>query len=181
MDQLISEYFRTAFLHLLEKEGRGAQKRLADEQNLNRGYVSSILNGRKPGSEPVRAKIAKHFNMEYDEMLALGRQLLSAKKSSDKNKVEKSTEESGYKKREVIWKKFDLATNESTDELEYTSLKEMASEILDSKTIYSDILSKLIASIHDALEADKRNKDMQSRLKAMESRMNEIENMIKEK
>ena len=77
MAQLISQQFHAALCHLLKKEGRGAQSRLAIQQKIDRGYLNGIIKGRKPGSEKVRGKIAAYFQMTYDEMLLLGRRLLA--------------------------------------------------------------------------------------------------------
>lgn len=80
MNQSVTNQFQAALGHLLIREGRGAQSRLASEQNLDRGYVNAIVKGRKPGSDDVKAKIAGHFNMTYEEMLSLGRGILSGDK-----------------------------------------------------------------------------------------------------
>jgi hypothetical protein len=69
--------FRTALDFLLSQEGRKAQSRLSKEQNIDSGYLNSIIKGRKPGSITVREKIASHFELEYEDMLYLGRWILS--------------------------------------------------------------------------------------------------------
>lgn len=78
MDQSIRNHFQAALVFLLEKEGRGAQIRLAREKDIDRGYLNAIIQGRKSGSENVRGQIADYFHMPYEEMLALGRRLLEA-------------------------------------------------------------------------------------------------------
>ena len=75
--------FRTALNFLLEKEGRKAQSRLSKEQNIDSGYLNSIIKGRKPGSITVREKIAAHFDLEYEDMLYLGRWILSGRDGND--------------------------------------------------------------------------------------------------
>lgn len=82
MDQLIAKQFSSALLFLLEKEGRGAQTRLAREMDIDRGYLNAIIQGRKTGSESVRGKIADHFHIPYEEILALGRRLLDRSSQS---------------------------------------------------------------------------------------------------
>ncbi len=69
--------FRTALDFLLSQEGRKAQSRLSKEQMIDSGYLNSIIKGRKPGSISVREKIASHFELEYEDMLYLGRWILS--------------------------------------------------------------------------------------------------------
>ena len=71
--------FRTALDFLLNKEGRNAQARLAKQQSIDSGYLNSIIKGRKPGSITVREKIAAHFELEYEDLLYLGRWILSGK------------------------------------------------------------------------------------------------------
>ena len=78
MDQEIAKQFGKALVFLLEKEGWGAQARLAREKDIDRGYLNAIIQGRKSGSEHVRGQIADYFHMPYEEMLALGRRLLEA-------------------------------------------------------------------------------------------------------
>jgi hypothetical protein len=78
MDQSIKNHFQAALVFLLEKEGRGAQVRLAREKDIDRGYLNAIVQGRKSGSEHVREQIADYFHLPYEEMLALGRRLLEA-------------------------------------------------------------------------------------------------------
>lgn len=75
--------FRAALDFLLEKEGRKAQARLSKEQNIDSGYLNSIIKGRKPGSITVREKIAAHFDLEYEDMLYLGRWILSGRDGND--------------------------------------------------------------------------------------------------
>ncbi len=75
--------FRAALDFLLEKEGRKAQARLSKEQNIDSGYLNSIIKGRKPGSIAVREKIAAHFDLEYEDMLYLGRWILSGRDGND--------------------------------------------------------------------------------------------------
>ena len=69
--------FRTALDFLLKQEGRTAQARLSKEKGIDSGYLNSILKGRKPGSIAVKDKIASHFELEYEDMLILGRWILS--------------------------------------------------------------------------------------------------------
>ena len=75
--------FRAALDFLLAKEGRKAQSRLSKEQNIDSGYLNSIIKGRKPGSITVREKIAAHFDLEYEDMLYLGRWILSGRDGND--------------------------------------------------------------------------------------------------
>ena len=85
MDQLITNQFRAALTHLLAQEGRGAQARLAKQQNIDRGYLNAIVKGRKSGSEKIRSKIASHFDMAYEDVFVLGRRVLEQAESSAAN------------------------------------------------------------------------------------------------
>ncbi len=75
--------FRTALEFLLAREGRRAQSRLSKEQSIDSGYLNSIIKGRKPGSITVREKIAAHFDLEYEDMLYLGRWILSGRDGNE--------------------------------------------------------------------------------------------------
>lgn len=76
MGQLISRQFQAALNHFLQEEGRGAQTRLATAKDIDRGYLNSISKGRQAGSDETRARIADHFGTTFEDMLALGRQIL---------------------------------------------------------------------------------------------------------
>ncbi|MCJ7602939.1 MAG: hypothetical protein MUO63_15760 [Desulfobulbaceae bacterium] len=67
----VSNHFNAALTYLLNQEGRGAQSHLAGQQKIDRGYLNAIIKGRKSGSEDVRAKIATHFHLNYEDMLVL--------------------------------------------------------------------------------------------------------------
>ena len=90
--------FRTALDFLLSREGRKAQSRLSKEQNIDSGYLNSIIKGRKPGSIVVREKIAAHFELEYEDMLYLGRWILTGKDGSAWNLPNTSGASSAGKK-----------------------------------------------------------------------------------
>jgi hypothetical protein len=50
--------------------------------------LNSIIKGRKPGSITVREKIASHFELEYEDMLLLGRWILSGNDGNNWNSNE---------------------------------------------------------------------------------------------
>ena len=83
MAQSIRTQFHAALTRLLKKEGRGAQRRLAVQEEIDPGYLNAIVKGRKSGSEEVRAKIASHFNIIYEDMLAMGRRILEGNEDAD--------------------------------------------------------------------------------------------------
>ena len=76
MNQTFLKQFHAALIHLLKEEGRGAQTRLASEQEIDRGYLNAIVKQRKCGSDKVWDKIAHHFKMTFEEMLSFGRNIL---------------------------------------------------------------------------------------------------------
>ena len=75
--------FVAALNYLLDKEGRGAQAKLARALGIDRSYLNAIVKGRAPGPQEKKDKIAAYFNLHYESMLSLGRWLLSGQRSSD--------------------------------------------------------------------------------------------------
>ena len=59
MIQSVAKQFHAALTHLLSEEGRGAQTRLANEQQIDRGYLNAIVKQRKLGSDKIRERIAE--------------------------------------------------------------------------------------------------------------------------
>jgi hypothetical protein len=58
MTNAIANQFRVALDHLLSLEGRGAQVRLAQAKNIDRGYLNAVVKGRKPAAEEIRVRIS---------------------------------------------------------------------------------------------------------------------------
>ncbi len=188
----VSKQFSEALSYLLAKEGRGAQSSLSSQQNIDRGYLNAIVKGRKPGSEQVRIKIAAHFNMTYEEMLSLGRSLLAGKNKGQGEKYSIRRGRIGPDRRPEEKKKPDKADKEIADILEMikpggkeskiseTILK--AVEILRSDTNYSDVLTGLIDTFHQAVTIEKDNLKLRNKMNEMEHRLASLEeNLAKSK
>ncbi len=182
MAQSVTHQFQAALAHLLAQEGRGAQSRLAGQQNIDRGYLNAIVKGRKPGSEEVRAKIAGHFNMTFEDMLALGRGILSRSeteisegKKGGKQKVAAQNDNSQADKRLIDFKspkKFREAQSGFSEKI----MKVV--EILESDTIYRDVLAELIDAFYDAVSTKKDNLKLRNQMKEMESRIVSLEKRL---
>lgn len=182
MAQSVTHQFQTALSHLLGQEGRGAQSRLASQQNIDRGYLNAIVKGRKPGSEEVRAKIAGHFNMTYEDMLALGRSILG------KNGSEASLKTKGGE---------DLSTLQDDKTIRYKSVVELKTPkkfrdsqsgisekimkvvaILESDTYYRDALEDLIDAFHESVSTKSDNLKLRNQMKEMEARIASLEKKL---
>ena len=182
MAQSVTHQFQAALSHLLTQEGRGAQSRLAGQQKIDRGYLNAIVKGRKPGSEEVRAKIASHFNMTYEDMLTLGRSILVG------GECEISLKTKGGK--EFLRPQNDNAiSNKSV--LDFKSPKKFleaqsgfsekimkAVEILESDTIYRDVLAELIDAFHESVRTKNDNLNLRNQMKEMESRIASLEKRL---
>ncbi|MBU0946057.1 MAG: hypothetical protein KJ804_20745 [Proteobacteria bacterium] len=178
MAQLVSNQFRA----VLVQEGRGAQTRLANEQRIDRGYLHAIVKGRKPVSDNIRAKIAAHFNMAYEDMLALGRrilegggeQALDVKNLLGALKVE-SPQLAGQEK-EIIAFKNHKKIKELPSGFSSKILK--VKKILDSGTSYGDLLAGLIDTFHEVISTKEENFLLRNRLKGLEVKMANLEKRI---
>jgi hypothetical protein len=188
MAQLISQQFHAALSYLLKKEGRGAQSRLADQQKIDRGYLNGIVKGRKPGSEKVRGKIAAYFEMTYEDILALGRRLLSKKEGGGDEKSEAGT--TAVKSKQFLRNEKDLSipidissrksdqVSSSVEELIISDKIKKAVEILESDSNYSKILGDLIDAFHEAVSMKKDNLALRNQMKEMESRIASLEEKL---
>ncbi len=182
MAQSVTNQFQAALTHLLTQEGRGAQSRLAGQQNIDRGYLNAIIKGRKPGSEEVRAKIAGHFNMTYEDMLALGRSILgrgdleiSEGKKGNEQKPAAKDNIARADKGVIVFKspkKFQEAQSGFSEKI----MKVV--EILESDTIYRDVLAELIDAFHESVSTKNDNLKLRNQMKEMESRIASLEKRL---
>lgn len=180
MNTTVSKQFHAALTYLLAKEGRGAQSRLARQQNIDRGYMNAIAKGRKSGAEDVRTKIAAHFDMTYEDMLALGRTILAG------GEVQQPTvgEETGQKKstkQENGVVAFPEPKKRETPQLSISEKITKVVAILESEGKYREVLSDLIDSFYEAISVKKDNLSLQNKMREMESRIAELEKLAGEK
>lgn len=157
MDQLITNQFRAALTHLLAQEGRGAQARLAKQQDIDRGYLNAIVKGRKSGSEKIRSKIASHFDMAYEDVFVLGRRVLAQAEESAANDENQTfdalttaepTPENTLGD-DAIDFKVPTKREGGSSSIHTRILKTI--EVLESDTKYGDLLAGLIDAFHDSL------------------------------
>ena len=177
MSQTASHQFRAALSHLLVREGRGAQSRLAEQQGIDRGYLNAIVKGRKGGSDAIRSKITKHFRMEYEEMLTLGRRILDGQSESSLGRGKTRRKASSVP---------DTAEQEELDDIEddvqsaepaaISGKILKAVRILESQSVYRDILSSIIDSFHDALMAKDDSRILRKRVSLLEAKLARLEN-----
>lgn len=176
MAQFVSNQFQAALSHLLAAEGRGAQSRLAGQQHIDRGYLNGIVKGRKPGSEEVRVKIAAHFGMAYEEMLALGRRLLAGEEEEgDVSSSHVPEALSGENAREEDHR---LATLERVGSISEVIRK--AVTILESDTRYRGILADLIDVFYEAVGTAEDNLSLRNQMREMELRIAGLEKRLSE-
>ena len=76
----IIEQFRDALQKYVEKEGRGAQKRIALNYDCSEAYISALITGSKTvRSRRTQKKIAHAAGYKYEDFLRLGRKPRSEK------------------------------------------------------------------------------------------------------
>lgn len=184
MNQPISKQFHAALTHLLAKEGRGAQSRLAREQNIDRGYMNAIAKGRKTGAEDLRTGIAAYFGMTYENMLALGRAILDGENvlGSEGNQVTgKGAALSKVTKmeRQVVESK-----EPQQPEAPLPSISEIIMKVVDimeSDSNYRATVSSLIVEVHEKISAKKENLALGDRVKELESQLADLKRLDYEK
>lgn len=186
MDQSATNQFRAALTYLLDQDGRGAQARLADLLGIDRGYLSAIIRGRKPGSEAKRSQIAAHFGMVYEDMLVLGRRIINGEddpsrrgQAEDTPPSQKSINTEAEENRVIDFKTSPI--NESGPE--NVSKKIIALlQMLNSDTVYAGILNGLLDSYQETVNTDqkiqqleKENLALRNEMKEMKSRLDRLE------
>lgn len=183
MAQSATHQFQAALAHLLALEGRGAQSRLARQQNIDRGYLNAIVKGRKSGPDEVRAQIAAHFDMTYEEMLALGRSILEgseielqsgAEKEGRRPRAGKSDKAGAGEK--TISSVFPLKLRNTTPGI--LELITKAVEILESNTGYREVLAELIIAFHESGSMKNDNLKLRNQMKKMEARIASLEKSL---
>jgi polyhydroxyalkanoate synthesis regulator phasin len=177
MDQLITNQFSRALVFLLEKEGRGAQIRLAREKEIDRGYLNAIIQGRKTGSEHVRGKISDHFQMPYEEMLALGRRLLEGPEQKKRDWTGQIGEQSPDTTEKVPGEiSEDSGVNPGSPRISETIQKAIV--ILETDSEYRFRLADLIDTFHKELMARKESTGLRSQLEELENRIAQLEKKL---
>jgi len=182
MDQSAPNQFRAALTYLLKKEGRGAQTRLADKLNIDRGYLNAIVRGRKSGSEKKRCEIAEHFHMLYEDMLSLGRKLLndeecpthenaanrdiSALKISDTSKL----------RNEFLGKNHHPGHIKGSDDIPDRIVRVI--EVLNSGTEYADLLAGMIDAFHDTVSTKKKNLSLEKENSALKAKLTTMDQRV---
>ena len=184
MDQSAPDQFRAALTYLLDKEGRGAQTRLADEQKIDRGYLNAIVRGRKSGSEKKRGEIAAHFGMVYEDMLSLGRRILDGEENPS---LEKSigdgpdgTENVGALGHDRELLNFGITPKHGAGSENIPGRIVSVIEVLESDTGYSDLLAGLIDAFQDTVSTKKRNQELEEKIRELENENLEVIKQMKE-
>ena len=171
-----------ALTTLLAQEGRGAQTRLATEQGIDRGYFNAIVKGSKSGADDVRVKIANHFGMTFEDMLALGRRIVEEGGEDDTSEIDGNdlttggcSQSSGMENESLDFKSTSKNEELAVD-LSDKVIKVL--EILDSGAEYSEVLGGMIEMFHDALQTKAENLTLRNRVTQLESRMETLEKRL---
>jgi hypothetical protein len=173
MNNPIAEQFRAALNFLLQQEGRGAQVRLAVAQNIDRGYLNAVIKGRKPAAEEIRLKIADHFGMLYEEMLAFGRRV---QEEPTPTSAEAMTVLPDQEDVRMPADEADRAQQSG----DIAGSIQMALELLGSGGEYSEVLTRLLAALHRILKMSgaKKVETEDDRLQTMEKRLAQLEAVV---
>lgn len=86
----------TGFGHLIYVEKAMSQKTLAQRVNVDKGYVNSILKGRKNAGVHLRDAISRALGMSYDHVRELGTCLLNGVPGEEALERARGTVASGH-------------------------------------------------------------------------------------
>jgi len=158
----------------LSEEGRGAQTRLASEQQIDRGYLNAIVKQRKLGSDKIRERIADHFKMTFEEMLSLGRRILSGEDISvlKRNKMAEVLSSAPHldeQTKEIS--KIDFFPKQELASLSIPDKIIQVIEILNAGSGYDNLMSDFIGAVHDMVSTKKENEALKNQLREIETRL----------
>ncbi|MBW1649908.1 MAG: helix-turn-helix transcriptional regulator [Deltaproteobacteria bacterium] len=74
------EMYKTALQYYMEKQGWGGEYTTALKANVSQPTLNRIKLGKRSGKHETLAKIASALDTTYEDMLALGRYLMSGEK-----------------------------------------------------------------------------------------------------
>jgi len=174
MIQSVAKQFHAALTRLLSEEGRGAQTRLANEQQIDRGYLNAIVKQRKLGSDKIRERIADHFKMTFEEMLSLGRRILSGEdlselKRSKMAEVLPSASHLDEQSKEIC--EIDFSPKQELRSLRNTDKIIQVIELLNAGGGYDNLMSDFIGAVHDMVSTKKENEALKNQLREIEARL----------
>ncbi|MFH1216531.1 MAG: hypothetical protein V1706_08520 [Pseudomonadota bacterium] len=164
MAQSVSNHFNAALIYLLHQAGRGAQSHLAVQQKIDRGYLNAIVKGRKPGSDEVRAKIADHFHLTYEDMLALGRRI-QGNREENLGEGDSGEEQKGLN--------HDKAADDTISSISEKIMKTVV--VLESDSTCRDVLSDLIDALYEVVSTHNENLALRNRMKEIEAQIARLE------
>jgi plasmid maintenance system antidote protein VapI len=78
---LTTRYFSAAVRHLISRDGRGAQKRLAERLGITSSYLNDLIHERKAyWPDSLKDKVAEVYGFSVATLLEIGRQRMEEKK-----------------------------------------------------------------------------------------------------
>jgi hypothetical protein len=181
MTQSVVKQFHAALIHLLSEKGRGAQTHLAKDQKIDRGHLNAIIKQRRPGSDKIREKIADHFNLSFEEMLSLGRRILSGEivSTSEINR----TPDVPLSNLHHAGQTTDLSECDDCrkQKMAGSSIPDkilQVTGILNSDNGYADLMSDFIGAVHARINTKTENGELAERLNEIDARLTILEKML---
>ena len=176
MNNLVAEQFRAALNILLHQEGRGSPVRLAVAQNIDRGYLNAVIKGKKPAAEEIRLKIADHFGMLYEQMLAFGRHIQEGRIPAPAKEIAEFPDQEYVR----------MPVNETIREFQGQDIAgtiQMALALLNSGLNYNNALTRAITILYRTmLESGQRKADIEDdRFQEVEKRLEQLETYVLKK
>lgn len=156
-----TDCFVAALKKKLKEQGHGSKKKLAFDVGISPNHLSDILAQRKNAGEKLKERIVERLEMNFEDMLALGRRITEGQ-------AEKLTlpEEIAGSSENAFAKQF-----RNSDYLK------MATELMESETFHGQALINTIISLHQALQTNNRE---EKALQMIISLQEEIRTMCQE-
>jgi transcriptional regulator with XRE-family HTH domain len=160
-----NDCFVAALQKKLKDQGRGGKQKLAALLGITPNHLSDILGSRKNAGQKLKERIADALGVSFEEMLALGRQIIEGRSKGQGTPFGGMDHGVGL-----------VETRE--DEAYFSSdFIAMAKRILESDTPFRQALMSNISAYHQALESSRKEKESTDEIKELQQ---ELQNVRKE-
>ncbi len=174
------ESFRVAFRQLIENRGI-TQAEIANNVGVTSKYISDITAERRRASHKLQEKIATALGYTYEDMLAMGRQILVGEKSAtpqqQNNKIAARVEPGRPETRERLLQQQNSKPAPTEESFSMTI------EVLESQTVYRSALASNVRAFHQAVKMEGEMHGVKDELQKMkeqhEADMAELKEMIR--
>lgn len=124
----------------LKDQGRGAKKEFAASVGISPNHLSDILSRRKNAGQKLKERSAYALDMSFEDMLVYGRHIVAGKRDKAKNNTARSGLDQGF------------VEGPEKESFKIPDYMVMTAKVIESDTLFSQILINNITACYQALE-----------------------------